>query len=250
VSVVVQAFMSSHAFPSVAGGLLQAPLDRSHVPAAWQMSDAVQVTAVPAQAPAWQVSPVVHLLLSLQLVPSAASGLVHWPVVGSQVPATWQASSAVQTTETPAVQTPAMQDAPHPAPQAVPFALFGLLHAPVVGLQTASWQASAPAQAFGFPPAQTPAWQVSVCVHMSPSSQPVPSVLIGFEQAPVDGSQVPTMWHWFSAVQLTGLPPVQTPDWHVSLCVHRLPSLQVVPSALAGLEHAPVDGLQAPATWH
>jgi len=193
VSVVVQALLSLHALPSVANGLLQVPVDRSHVPAAWQMSDAVQTTAAPAQVPAWQVSVVVHLLLSLQLVPSAASGLLHAPVVGSQVPATWQASSGVQTTEAPAVQTPVMQDEPHPAPHTVPFGLFGLLHAPVDGLQTASWHASAPEHVFGLAPAQMPAWQLSVCVHMSPSSQVVPSVLLGLLHAPVDGSHVPAV---------------------------------------------------------
>jgi len=193
VSLCVQALLSLQVVPSEAAGLLQVPLVRSQVPAVWQASDAVQVTAVPAQVPAVQVSPVVHLLLSSQVVPFAASGLLHAPVFGSQVPATWQASSAVQTTVAPAVQTPVMQDAPHPAPQAVPSGLFGLLQAPVVGLQTALWQESPPAQVLGLPPLQTPAWQVSVCVHMSPSSQLVPSVLLGFEQAPVDGSHVPAV---------------------------------------------------------
>jgi hypothetical protein len=193
VSVVVQALLSSHALPSVAAGLLQAPDVRSQVPAAWQMSDAVQVTAVPTQVPAWQASPVVHLLPSSQAVPLTAGGLVHWPVVGSQAPGAWQASSAVQTTEAPAMQVPAMHEAPQPVPQAVPSGLFGLLHAPVDGLQTALWHASPPLHVLGLPPEQTPAWQVSVCVHMSPSSQPVPSVFSGFEHAPVDGSQVPTV---------------------------------------------------------
>ena len=64
---------------------------------------------------------------------------------------------------------------------------------------------------------QTPAWQLSVCVHMSPSSQVVPSVLAGFEQAPLDGSQVPTVWHWLSVAQVTGLAPVQAPAWQVSV---------------------------------
>ena len=133
------------------------------------------------------------MLLSLQVVPSAAGGLLHWPVVGSQVPATWQASSAVQTTDAPAVQTPAMHDEPHPAPHVVPFGLLGLLHTPVDGLQTASWHASPPEHVLGLPPVQTPVWQVSVCVHMSPSSQVVLSALLGFEHTPVDGSHVPAV---------------------------------------------------------
>jgi hypothetical protein len=47
-----------------------------------------------------------------------------------------------------------------------------------------------------------------------------------------------------------GLLPVHAPDWHVSVCVQALPSLQVVPLAAVGLEHTPVEGLQVPATWH
>src|SRR5204862_398289 len=152
-------------------------------------------------------------------------GLLHCPVVGSQVPATWQVSSAVQTTEAPAVQTPVMQDAPQPVPQAVPFGLLGLLHAPVDGLQTASWQASPPVQVFGLPPLQTPAWQLSVCVHMSPSSQVVPSGLAGFEQVPLAGLQAPAMWHWSDAVQVIGLPPTHAPPLQVSTVVQALLSL-------------------------
>jgi hypothetical protein len=36
----------------------------------------------------------------------------------------------------------------------------------------------------------------------------------------------------------------------VSVCVHALPSLHGASSALSGFEQAPVDGLQAPASWH
>src|SRR5579883_258743 len=52
----------------------------------------------PVQVPFWQVSVWVQALPSLQVVPLAAAGLEHWPVVGSQVPATWQGSSALHTT--------------------------------------------------------------------------------------------------------------------------------------------------------
>jgi hypothetical protein len=51
-------------------------------------------------------------------------------------------------------------------------------------------------------------------------------------------------------VQVTGLVPTHAPAWHVSLCVHALPSLHAVPSAFAGFEHAPVAGSQVPARWH
>ena len=44
--------------------------------------------AVPVQTALWQLSPVVHALPSLQLVPSEAAGLEQAPVAASQVPAT------------------------------------------------------------------------------------------------------------------------------------------------------------------
>ena len=42
---------------------------------------------------------------------------------------------------------------------------------------------------------------------------------------------------------------MHAPDWHVSVCVHKLPSLHDVPSGLLGFEQ-PVAGLHVPATWH
>ena len=51
-------------------------------------------------------------------------------------------------------------------------------------------------------------------------------------------------------MQVTGFDPVQVPFWHVSVCVHMLPSLQLVPLvAFVGVGQVPVDGLQVPATW-
>jgi hypothetical protein len=81
-----------------------------------------------------------------------------------------------------------------------------------------------------------------------PSSHVDPSGLSGFEQTPVDGLQVPTAWHWSLAVQVIGFAPTQTPAWHVSVWVQRVPSSQAVPSATAVWTHWPVDGLHA-AVW-
>jgi hypothetical protein len=97
---------------------------------------------------------------------------------------------------------------------------------------------------------QTPLAQASVCVHALPSSHALPSGFAGFEHAPVAGLHVPATWHWSSAVHVTGFPPVHVPDWHVSVCVHALPSLHALPSGFVGFEHAPVVGLHVPATWH
>jgi hypothetical protein len=61
--------------------------------------------------------------------------------------------------------------------------------------------------------------------------------------------QVPAWWHWSGAAQVKAV-PAQVPAVQTSLLVHALPSSHAVPSAAAGVEHIPVAGLHAPATWH
>jgi len=51
-------------------------------------------------------------------------------------------------------------------------------------------------------------------------------------------------------VHVTGLAPVHTPDWHVSLWVQAFPSEHDTPSDFCGLEQSPVLVLQVPALWH
>src|SRR3989442_381354 len=106
------------------------------------------------------------------------------------------------------------------------------------------------AQTTGFVPKQAPAWQGAGWVHASPSLPALPFASSGLEQRPFAGSQMPASWHWSRAVQTTGLAPTQAPAWQVSVWVQALPSLQVVPSALSGLEQVPLAGSQVPATWH
>src|SRR5438552_1828342 len=106
VSPVVQALPSLHAVPLATGGFEQVPAAGSQVPAAWHWSRAVHTTAVPAQVPARQLSPVVHALASEHAVPSATSGFEQVPVTRSQVPAVWHWSRAAQSTAVP-VQAPA-----------------------------------------------------------------------------------------------------------------------------------------------
>src|SRR5438093_2668162 len=96
-------------------------------------------------------------------------------------------------------------------------------------------------------PPHAPPEHVSGLVQASPSSQGVSLALAGLEHWPVPVLQVPATWHWSSALQATGLEPMQVPLWQVSVCVQALPSLHAVPSVLAGSEHAPVAGLQVPA---
>jgi hypothetical protein len=115
---------------------------------------------------------------------------------------------------------------------------------------TASQLGGNPAQATGLVPEHAPAWQMSVCVHALPSLQAVPLVAAGFEQAPVAESQVPATWHWSVAAHATGFDPRHAPLWHESVCVHALPSLQLVPLGAAGFEHNPLPGSHIPGAWH
>ncbi len=78
----------------------------------------------------------------------------------------------------------------------------------------------------------------------------VPSVTVGFEQAPVEGLHAPATWHWSEAVHTTGFAPWQAPLWQESDCVQAFPSLQLVPFVAVGLEQLPDAGSQVPATWH
>jgi hypothetical protein len=77
-----------------------------------------------------------------------------------------------------------------------------------------------------------PAWHVLAWLHTPlVSLQTAPSGNWELdEQTPVAGSQVPAAWHC-PAAHTTGFEPVHTPLWQVSVCVHRLPSLQGVPLA-------------------
>jgi hypothetical protein len=97
----------------------------------------------------------------------------------------------------------------------------------------------------GLAPVHFPLWHVSLCVHLLASSQPVPSALLGFEQLPVFESQVPTVWHWSLALHTTGLAPVHTPLWQVSVWVHLSPSSQA--PVFTGFEQTPVALSQLPA---
>jgi hypothetical protein len=111
------------------------------------------------------------------------------------------------------------------------------------------WHPSFAVQVIAVPALQTPPWQVSRPLHLLPSSQSAPSPRAGFEQVPVLGAQVPTLWQRSRTVQLTAVPAAHRPLLQVSMPLHLLPSSQLVPSACDGFEHVPVDGLQAPTVW-
>ena len=207
---------------------------------------------LPVQAPAWQASVWVHALPSLHVVPSGRLGLEQTPDDGSHVPAAWHWSEAVQMTGLLPVHTPVSQASVCVQAllslQVVPSGKLGLEQTPVDVLHVPTpWHWSDAVQMTGLLPVQTPPTQVSVCVQGLLSLQVVPSGRLGLEQTPVDVLQVPTLWHWSSAVQMTGLLPVQTPPTHVSVCVHALLSLQEVPSDSLDQVVVEVAGVQS---WH
>jgi hypothetical protein len=102
-----------HALPSSQGvlfafmGVEHRPVAGSHTPAVWHWSMAAQLTAIPGvHTPARHASPVAHELLSLQGLPSFATGFEHVPVLGLQTPGVWQTPGAGQVTAVPAVHAP------------------------------------------------------------------------------------------------------------------------------------------------
>ncbi len=86
----------------------------------------------PTQLPFTQVSLCVHGLPSLQAEPFALFGFEQAPVCGSQVPATWHWSCAVQVTGFAPVQVPFWQVSSWvqalPSLHDVPFAFVGFEH--------------------------------------------------------------------------------------------------------------------------
>jgi len=169
-----------------------------HVPAAWQASLAVHVTGLePTHVPLWQESLCVQAFPSLQVVPFAAAGFEHAPVLGLHAPAAWHWSLAVHTTALLPVHTPSWHESSwvhvFPSLQAVPFGAAGVEHVPLVGLQTpATWHWSAATQVTGLLPTHEPLWHESLSVQALPSLQAVPFASAGLEQTPVAGAQTPT----------------------------------------------------------
>src|SRR3989475_353005 len=177
------------------------------------------------------------------------------PVAGSQVPAAWHWSAAVQATGLAPTQAPASQVSvcvqALPPLHGAPLGLAGLLQMPVAGSQVpAVWHWLAAVQATGLAPTQAPASQVSVCVQALPSLHGAPLGLAGLLQKPVAGSQAPAVWRWSAAVQATGLAPTQA----FVLMVRLPPRSSLLPYAAlfrsAGLLQMPVAGSQVPAVWH
>jgi hypothetical protein len=119
----------------------QAPVAGRHT----GCSGCPQTTGLPLwQAPAWHVSVCVHASPSLHAAPSAFAGSEQTPVPGSQVPASWHGSLAVQITGSAPVHVPAWHVSVRvhalPSLHAAPSGFAGLEQVPEVGSHVpASW---------------------------------------------------------------------------------------------------------------
>ncbi len=118
-----------------------------------------------------------------------------------------------------------------PSSHATPSALAGVEQIPVTGSHApAAWHASPAVQAAAPAPTHAPVpSQRSLGVHASSSLHGVPlGRLVGAEQIPVEGSQLPAVWQGLAG-HTTALAPAQLPPWHASDCVQELPSSHALP---------------------
>jgi hypothetical protein len=203
VSARVQALPSSHPVPFGLGAAEQAPVVVLQVPRLQASSSELQLTGVPAlhaKMPRSQVSTPLQALPSSQSAllrhPQALGSNVHWPVVLLQLSAVHTILSSQMRAGPP--QTPLVHvsgvEQNLPSSHGVPFALFGLLQAPVLELHVpALWHWSRAVHWVTGPPVQTPFWHVSLVVQALPSSQPVPLGLLGSVHTPFEHE--PATWH-------------------------------------------------------
>jgi hypothetical protein len=178
------------------------------------------------------------------------TGLEQTPVLGLQVPAVWQESSAVHVTGVPA-QLPLVHTSPvvHRfwSLHVVPSGASGFEQVPVEGEQVpATWHWSLAVHVTGVPLVQAPAKHVSPVKQRSPVLHAVPSGTEGLLHAPVDGLHVPAVVQAPLAVHVTAVPLLHTPPRHVSPVKQRFPVLHDVPSGSDGLLQMPVAGLHTP----
>jgi hypothetical protein len=89
-------------------GFEHTPVTGLQTPISWHGSSGAHTTGLaPTHAPAWQVSVLLHALLSLHTEPSGFAGFEHIPVATSHTPTAWQLSEAWHVITAPAEQTPA-----------------------------------------------------------------------------------------------------------------------------------------------
>ena len=207
------------------------------------------------QVPAWQVSVGVHALPSLQVVPFAAIGFEHGPLVGLHVPATWHWSLAVHVTGFAPVQTPALAGVGLRA--RVPVVARRPVRRRRVRAGSRRSGCTSPPCGTGRSPCTSPGSPRCTSRSGTCRSACTRCRRCTSSRSRGPGSSTPPSLGCTSRRCGTGRSPctspgsaVQRPAWHVSVCVHALPSLHVVPFAAVGFEQAPSSGCTCPPTWH
>jgi hypothetical protein len=203
------------------------------------------------------VSVCVQALPSLQGAPSLALGETQAPVVASQTPARWQASTGPGQVNGVPPHVPLPSHASPvvhltPSSHAVPAGFDAPPeHRPVLVSQVpAEEQAAVPEHWTGLVPVQTPPWQVSVFVQALLSLQAAPSgTTVGAGQVPVVSEHVPAAWQASAGGgQIIWVPPHVPLPSHASPVVHLRPSSHAAPAGLgAPPVHVPLLGSQVPA---
>jgi hypothetical protein len=204
----------------------------------------LQLMAVPGvHVPLWQVSVPLHTLLSRHDVPLRTAVFTQ-PVTALQVSVV-QTLLSLQLRAVPAVQLPAWQlSAPLqtvPSRQGVPLAT-GVFEQPKTGLQESVVQTLLSLQLSAVPAVHTPAWQLSAPLQTLPSRHAVPLSTAVLPQ-PVTGLQASVV-QTLPSLQLSAVPGVHAPLWHVSAPLQTLPSEHAVPFASATFWQ-PLAALQA-----
>src|SRR5436190_1264934 len=151
---------------------------------------------VPVQTPALQTSPSVLASPSLHGLPSGVTGFEQVALSGSQTPASWHWSWAVQTTGLTPVHVPPWQVSlcvqASPSSQLVPVSGVTVQLDVPLQVRVLHWSE---VQVIAVPTHWPLPSQVSLKEQASPSSHAAPSALAGFEHSPVAGSQMPASWH-------------------------------------------------------
>ena len=219
----LQASPVVHVFPSLQGVVLSTcvqPVANSQLSSVQTFPSSQLGAGPPTQAPAEQVSPVVHASPSLQ-----GAVLLTWvqPVAGSQ-PSSVHTFPSSQLAVEPPTQTPPTQASPvvQPSPSLQGAVLLTCVQ-PLAGSQLSSVHTFPSSQSGAGPPTQTPPAQASLAVQASPSLQD--AVLFTWTQ-PTAGSQPSSVHTLPSSPQIRAGPPTHVPPAQASPVVQASPSLQ------------------------
>jgi hypothetical protein len=211
-----------HALPSLQDRLFAAfeqPRTESQVSVVQMLPSLQFGAAPPTQVPPLHASFVVHASPSSH---ELALGAFTHPLPELQVSVV-QALPSLQLGGAPPTHAPPLQVSAvvHASPSSQPNALF-VNTQPEAGLHESEVQTLLSLQTSGAPPKHTPPLQVSLVVHVLPSSQLAVLFVNTQPEAELHESDVQTL----PSLQTNGTAPVQTPPPQVSTVVHASPSLQ------------------------